>query len=176
MQLLFWKPVCFLRYTLNILEELGDGQKVTDDTIVGWVNHTLKQAGKTSISSFKVTDSTALTLLHPLHLLYSSQLHTPTPIHPLYYTPLTLLHLLYCWGLVIVEAQHVCVCVCVCRTRLSAAVCRFWTWSMPSSLDRSDTTCWRQKTWLKRRNSTMQSLYQIILLTSSLSFLCYWWF
>uniref|UniRef100_H3CDQ4 Lymphocyte cytosolic protein 1 (L-plastin) n=1 Tax=Tetraodon nigroviridis TaxID=99883 RepID=H3CDQ4_TETNG len=41
------------RYTLNILEELGDGQKVTDDTIVTWVNETLRQAGKDTISSFK---------------------------------------------------------------------------------------------------------------------------
>lgn len=44
-----------LRYTLNILEELGDGQKVTDDTIVTWVNETLRQAGKDTITSFKVT-------------------------------------------------------------------------------------------------------------------------
>lgn len=42
------------RYTLNILEELGDGQKVTDDTIVTWVNNTLQQAGKEPIGSFKV--------------------------------------------------------------------------------------------------------------------------
>lgn len=49
---------CFLRYTLNILEDLGDGQKVTDDTIVGWVNQTLTEAGKSSISSFKVTPAT----------------------------------------------------------------------------------------------------------------------
>ncbi|XP_061548906.1 plastin-2 [Phycodurus eques] len=42
------------RYTLNILEELGDGQKVNDDTIVAWTNQTLAQAGKpSSISSFK---------------------------------------------------------------------------------------------------------------------------
>ncbi|CAB1418500.1 unnamed protein product [Pleuronectes platessa] len=41
------------RYTLNILEDLGDGQKVTDDTIVSWVNETLSQAGKATISSFK---------------------------------------------------------------------------------------------------------------------------
>lgn len=51
-----------LRYTLNILEELGDGQKVTDDTIVSWVNQTLQQAGKDTISSFKVTACSA----HPL--------------------------------------------------------------------------------------------------------------
>ncbi|MCI4378014.1 hypothetical protein PGIGA_G00210070 [Pangasianodon gigas] len=42
-----------LRYTLNILEELGDGQKVTDDTIVQWVNDTLREAGKNTISGFK---------------------------------------------------------------------------------------------------------------------------
>ncbi|XP_034741116.1 plastin-2 [Etheostoma cragini] len=41
------------RYTLNILEDLGDGQKVTDDTIVSWVNDTLTHAGKPKISSFK---------------------------------------------------------------------------------------------------------------------------
>lgn len=43
------------RYTLNILEEIGGGQKVNDDIIVSWVNETLKEAGKSSsISSFKV--------------------------------------------------------------------------------------------------------------------------
>ncbi|KAM9344268.1 plastin-2 [Pholidichthys leucotaenia] len=41
------------RYTLNILEDLGDGQKVIDDTIVAWVNGTLTQAEKPTISSFK---------------------------------------------------------------------------------------------------------------------------
>ncbi|KAK1902918.1 Plastin-2 [Dissostichus eleginoides] len=41
------------RYTLNILEDLGDGRKVTDDTIVCWVNDALTQAGKPTISSFK---------------------------------------------------------------------------------------------------------------------------
>ncbi|KAM9847205.1 plastin-3 isoform 1-T2 [Aulostomus maculatus] len=42
------------RYTLNVLEELGDGQKVNDDIIVKWVNNTLMDAGKgTKISSFK---------------------------------------------------------------------------------------------------------------------------
>ncbi|XP_028277519.1 plastin-3 [Parambassis ranga] len=42
------------RYTLNVLEELGDGQKVNDDIIVKWVNKTLAEAGKsTKISSFK---------------------------------------------------------------------------------------------------------------------------
>ncbi|KAF3825822.1 hypothetical protein GH733_006649 [Mirounga leonina] len=42
------------RYTLNILEEIGGGQKVNDDIIVNWVNETLKEAAKSSsISSFK---------------------------------------------------------------------------------------------------------------------------
>ncbi|XP_052005806.1 plastin-3 [Xyrauchen texanus] len=42
------------RYTLNVLEDLGDGQKVNDDIIVNWVNKTLSNAGKSSkISSFK---------------------------------------------------------------------------------------------------------------------------
>ena len=43
------------RYTLNVLEDLGDGQKANDDIIVSWVNRTLNEAGKsTSIQSFKV--------------------------------------------------------------------------------------------------------------------------
>lgn len=50
------------RYTLNILEELGDGQKVTDDTIVSWVNSTLTGADKKPISGFKV--SATYNLLH----------------------------------------------------------------------------------------------------------------
>uniref|UniRef100_A0A452IRU4 Plastin-3 n=1 Tax=Gopherus agassizii TaxID=38772 RepID=A0A452IRU4_9SAUR len=42
------------RYTLNVLEDLGDGQKANDDIIVNWVNRTLREAGKsTSIQSFK---------------------------------------------------------------------------------------------------------------------------
>uniref|UniRef100_F6V982 Plastin-3 n=1 Tax=Ornithorhynchus anatinus TaxID=9258 RepID=F6V982_ORNAN len=45
---------CPLRYTLNVLEDLGDGQKANDDIIVTWVNRTLGEAGKsTSIQSFK---------------------------------------------------------------------------------------------------------------------------
>ena len=45
------------RYTLNVLEDLGGGEKVSDDIIVRWVNQTLAGAGKTSkISSFKVKD------------------------------------------------------------------------------------------------------------------------
>ncbi|KAM9804535.1 plastin-2 [Neosynchiropus ocellatus] len=41
------------RYTLKILEDLGDGEKVIDDTIVSWVNDALSQAGKATISGFK---------------------------------------------------------------------------------------------------------------------------
>lgn len=48
-------PLHSCRYTLNVLEELGDGEKVNDDIIVKWVNKTLAEAGKsTKISSFKV--------------------------------------------------------------------------------------------------------------------------
>ena len=43
------------RYTLKVLSDLGEGEKVTDDIIIKWVNQTLKSANKsTSISSFKV--------------------------------------------------------------------------------------------------------------------------
>ena len=48
--------VCQLmrRYTLSVLEDLGDGQKTNDDIIVSWVNRTLNEAGKlTSFQSFK---------------------------------------------------------------------------------------------------------------------------
>ncbi|KPP65657.1 plastin-3-like [Scleropages formosus] len=42
------------KYTLNVLEDLGDGQKVNDDIIVNWVNKTLSNAGKkTKITNFK---------------------------------------------------------------------------------------------------------------------------
>ncbi|XP_047463355.1 plastin-3-like [Mugil cephalus] len=53
------------RYTLNVLEELGDGEKVNDDIIVKWVNKTLAEAGKsTKISSFKDKEiSTSLAVL-----------------------------------------------------------------------------------------------------------------
>ncbi|XP_069745758.1 plastin-2-like [Narcine bancroftii] len=53
------------RYTLNILEEIGDGEKVNDDIIVNWVNQTLSEAGKSSIiSSFKDKEiSTSLPVL-----------------------------------------------------------------------------------------------------------------
>lgn len=42
------------RYTLNVLSDLGSGQKVNDDIIVKWVNQTLADAEKsTKISNFK---------------------------------------------------------------------------------------------------------------------------
>ncbi|KAM4621789.1 plastin-3-like [Polymixia lowei] len=42
------------RYTLNVLEDLGDGEAAGDELIVNWVNKTLAEAGKTSsINSFK---------------------------------------------------------------------------------------------------------------------------
>ncbi|XP_060060964.1 plastin-1-like [Erinaceus europaeus] len=42
------------RYTLKVLSDLGEGEKVNDDIIIKWVNETLKSANKrTSISSFK---------------------------------------------------------------------------------------------------------------------------
>ncbi|KAK0132486.1 Plastin-3 [Merluccius polli] len=42
------------RYTLNVLEDLGDGEAAGDELIVNWVNATLKNADKTSsIRNFK---------------------------------------------------------------------------------------------------------------------------
>nr|XP_033814683.1 plastin-1 [Geotrypetes seraphini]XP_033814684.1 plastin-1 [Geotrypetes seraphini] len=42
------------RYTLNVLSDLGEGEKVNDDIIIKWVNQTLANAKKTtSITSFK---------------------------------------------------------------------------------------------------------------------------
>ncbi|XP_064194774.1 plastin-1 [Anguilla rostrata] len=42
------------RYTLKVLSDLGDGEKVNDQIIIGWVNATLKQGKKdTFINSFK---------------------------------------------------------------------------------------------------------------------------
>ncbi|KAL1764268.1 plastin-3 isoform X1, partial [Sigmodon hispidus] len=43
-----------LRYTLNVMEDLGEDQKANDDIIVNWVNRTPSEGGKsTSIQSFK---------------------------------------------------------------------------------------------------------------------------
>ncbi len=43
------------RYTLKVLSDIGDGEKVSDQVIIDWVNNTLKQGQKDSyINSFKV--------------------------------------------------------------------------------------------------------------------------
>lgn len=56
------------RYTLNVLSDLGEGEKVNDEIIIKWVNETLKSAQKpTSISSFK--DKTISTSLPVLDLI-----------------------------------------------------------------------------------------------------------
>ncbi|EGW00494.1 Plastin-1 [Cricetulus griseus] len=56
------------RYTLNVLSDLGEGEKVNDDIIIKWVNQTLKSANKnTSISSFK--DKSISTSLPVLDLI-----------------------------------------------------------------------------------------------------------
>ncbi|EDL20942.1 mCG10241, isoform CRA_a [Mus musculus] len=56
------------RYTLKVLSDLGEGEKVTDDIIIKWVNQTLKSANKsTSISSFK--DKSISTSLPVLDLI-----------------------------------------------------------------------------------------------------------
>ncbi|XP_030056365.1 plastin-2 [Microcaecilia unicolor] len=60
------------RYTLNMLEDIGGGQKVNDDIIINWVNETLKEAEKSSrISSFK--DSRISTSLPVLDLIDAIQ-------------------------------------------------------------------------------------------------------
>ncbi|KAJ8274411.1 hypothetical protein COCON_G00090360 [Conger conger] len=42
------------RYTLNVLSDLGDGEKVNDQVMISWINATLKQGKKdTFINSFK---------------------------------------------------------------------------------------------------------------------------
>ncbi|NWX83521.1 PLSL protein, partial [Nothoprocta pentlandii] len=60
------------RYTLNILEDIGGGEKVNDEIIVNWVNETLTAAGKSStISSFK--DSKISTSMPVLDLIDAIQ-------------------------------------------------------------------------------------------------------
>ncbi|XP_009638051.1 plastin-1 isoform X2 [Egretta garzetta] len=56
------------RYTLNVLSDLGEGEKVNDDVIIKWVNQTLAKANKeTSITSFK--DKSISTSLPVLDLI-----------------------------------------------------------------------------------------------------------
>uniref|UniRef100_A0A6Q2X1Q1 Plastin-2 n=1 Tax=Esox lucius TaxID=8010 RepID=A0A6Q2X1Q1_ESOLU len=68
-QALLWQLM--RRYTLNILEELGDGQKVNDDTIVIWVNEKLTEASKATISGFK--DGSIATSMPVLDLIDAIQ-------------------------------------------------------------------------------------------------------
>ncbi|KAM4771997.1 plastin-1 [Rhinophrynus dorsalis] len=56
------------RYTLNVLSDLGEGEKIDDRTIVNWVNETLANAGKnTFITGFK--DESISTSLPVLDLI-----------------------------------------------------------------------------------------------------------
>ncbi|KFU92645.1 Plastin-1, partial [Chaetura pelagica] len=56
------------RYTLNVLSDLGEGEKVNDEIIIKWVNRTLATANKkTSITSFK--DKSISTSLPVLDLI-----------------------------------------------------------------------------------------------------------
>ncbi|NXI69218.1 PLSI protein, partial [Anseranas semipalmata] len=56
------------RYTLNVLSDLGEGEKVNDEIIIKWVNQTLLNANKkTSITSFK--DQSISTSLPVLDLI-----------------------------------------------------------------------------------------------------------
>ncbi|XP_018411123.1 PREDICTED: plastin-1 [Nanorana parkeri] len=56
------------RYTLNVLCDLGEGEKIDDRTIINWVNQTLKDANKdTLITSFK--DKSISTSLPVLDLI-----------------------------------------------------------------------------------------------------------
>ncbi|KAM4692929.1 plastin-1 [Discoglossus pictus] len=56
------------RYTLNVLSDLGEGEKVDDRIIISWVNETLAQANKTTfITSFK--DNSISTSLPVLDLI-----------------------------------------------------------------------------------------------------------
>ncbi|KAI4891159.1 hypothetical protein NFI96_021302, partial [Prochilodus magdalenae] len=65
------------RYTLNVLEDLGDGEKVNDDIIVNWVNKTLSGAGKsTKISSFKDKEiSSSLPVLDLIDAIQPGSVH-----------------------------------------------------------------------------------------------------
>ncbi|XP_066505375.1 plastin-3 [Hoplias malabaricus] len=65
------------RYTLNVLEDLGDGEKVNDDIIVNWVNKTLAGAGKsTKISNFKDKEiSSSLPVLDLIDAIQPGSVH-----------------------------------------------------------------------------------------------------
>ncbi|MBN3295313.1 PLST protein, partial [Amia calva] len=65
------------RYTLNVLEDLGDGEKANDDIIVKWVNTTLSGAGKkTKIQSFKDKEiSTSLPVLDLIDAIQPSSIN-----------------------------------------------------------------------------------------------------
>ncbi|KAL8187828.1 UNVERIFIED_CONTAM: phospholipid scramblase 1, partial [Gekko kuhli] len=66
------------RYTLNVLSDLGEGEKVNDEIIIKWVNQTLLNANKsTSITSFK--DKSISTSLPVLDLIDAI---APKAIHP----------------------------------------------------------------------------------------------
>lgn len=65
------------RYTLNVLSDLGEGEKVNDDVIIKWVNQTLASANKsTSISSFKDKSiSTSLPVLDLIDAIAPNAIH-----------------------------------------------------------------------------------------------------
>ncbi|XP_068187323.1 plastin-3 [Antennarius striatus] len=65
------------RYTLNVLADLGEGEKVNDLTIVNWVNKTLKEAGKShTISSFKDKEiSSSLAVLELIDALQPNSIN-----------------------------------------------------------------------------------------------------
>lgn len=49
------------RYTLKVLSDIGDGEKINDQIIVDWVNSTLQKGQKQStISNFKVRAYTTI--------------------------------------------------------------------------------------------------------------------
>ncbi|XP_029458747.1 plastin-2 [Rhinatrema bivittatum] len=74
-QALLWQLM--RRYTLNMLQDIGCGQKVNDDIIINWVNKTLKEADKhSSISSFKDTKiSTSLPVLDLIDAIQPGSIH-----------------------------------------------------------------------------------------------------
>ncbi|XP_029472920.1 plastin-1 isoform X2 [Rhinatrema bivittatum] len=66
------------RYTVNVLSDLGEGERVNDDIIIKWVNQTLVNAKKTtSITNFK--DASISTSLPVLDLIDAI---APNAIHP----------------------------------------------------------------------------------------------